>query len=219
MPTKDGPTPTTIHGAILAIYKEGKLYAQKASRNTGQGYNYTSEADFLALIRPQLAEHDIICFPSYVPISEELTIVRPATERDNAKLLRRVTIRGTFTFFHPPSNTSITVDTIGEGCDQQDKAPYKAMTGALKYAVRQTFQIETGDDPEADAGAPPTEPTPKSKFLEDLAVEVERIGPPRAKKLIDSMQPGYATTEALDKELTGEQKRALIAALRKEPPF
>ena len=45
-------TVMAIYGAILKIYREGKLYAQKASRNTGQGYNYVSEADFLARSRP-----------------------------------------------------------------------------------------------------------------------------------------------------------------------
>ena len=36
----------------------------------------------------------------------------------------------------------------GEGADVGDKAPYKAMTGALKYALLQSFLLSTGDDPE-----------------------------------------------------------------------
>jgi hypothetical protein len=39
---------------------------------------------------------------------------------------------------------------IGEGQDAGDKGPYKAMTGAQKYALMKTFMIPTGDDPEAD---------------------------------------------------------------------
>ena len=35
----------------------------------------------------------------------------------------------------------------GEGSDTGDKASNKALTGAYKYALRQTFCIETGDDP------------------------------------------------------------------------
>jgi hypothetical protein len=40
----------------------------------------------------------------------------------------------------------------GQGLDSGDKAPYKAMTGALKYALLQSFLLATGDDPEADRG-------------------------------------------------------------------
>ena len=36
----------------------------------------------------------------------------------------------------------------GQGIDAGDKAPYKAMTGALKYALLQSFLLATGDDPE-----------------------------------------------------------------------
>jgi hypothetical protein len=36
----------------------------------------------------------------------------------------------------------------GQGLDVGDKAPYKAMTGALKYALLQSFLLATGDDPE-----------------------------------------------------------------------
>lgn len=42
----------------------------------------------------------------------------------------------------------LTIASYGEGRDRGDKAPYKALTGALKYALIQTFLIATGDDPE-----------------------------------------------------------------------
>jgi hypothetical protein len=53
---------------------------------------------------------------------------------------------------------------IGEGEDSGDKATYKAMTGAQKYALLKLFLISTGDDPEADGAkamiAPPKPATP-----------------------------------------------------------
>ena len=42
----------------------------------------------------------------------------------------------------------MTVKVAGEGLDTGDKAPYKAMTGALKYALLQSFLLATGDNPE-----------------------------------------------------------------------
>jgi hypothetical protein len=39
---------------------------------------------------------------------------------------------------------------IGWGADSLDKAPYKAMTGALKYLLRMNFLIPDEQDPEGD---------------------------------------------------------------------
>ncbi len=46
------------------------------------------------------------------------------------------------------SGEEIVAKVAGQGLDAGDKAPYKAMTGALKYALLQSFLLATGDDPE-----------------------------------------------------------------------
>ena len=222
LPIPKGDDPD-IYGAILKIYREGKLYAQKASRNTGQGYNYVSEADFLALMRPQLAEHGIVCTPSYEVISSSVFTTAKGTP------MRQVTLVGTFRFTHVPSQTFVETVTVGEGMDQQDKAPYKAMTGAQKYAIRQTFLIETGDDPEDDSAAqvpfhedPKTPFDPRSKFEIDLDNEAKRLG---AVYLTDLKKffkenPAIPYTEGMDlTTLPGPSKRALITFLAAQPPF
>jgi hypothetical protein len=56
----------------------------------------------------------------------------------------------TYTFMDVDTAEEITVKVAGEGLDPGDKAPYKAMTGALKYALLQSFLLATGDDPEED---------------------------------------------------------------------
>src|ERR1700738_5163472 len=53
-----------------------------------------------------------------------------------------------YTFMDRDTAEEITVKVAGEGLDTGDKAPYKAMTGALKYALLQSFLLATGDDPE-----------------------------------------------------------------------
>src|SRR6202045_3796544 len=60
-----------------------------------------------------------------------------------------------YTFIDVDTGEEITAKVAGQGLDSGDKAPYKAMTGALKYALLQSFLIATGDDPEderADGG-------------------------------------------------------------------
>ncbi len=46
---------------------------------------------------------------------------------------------------------SLPVQVIGEGTDSGDKATNKAMSAALKYALRQTCMISTGEDPDKSA--------------------------------------------------------------------
>jgi ERF superfamily len=53
-----------------------------------------------------------------------------------------------YTFCDVDSGEEVVATAAGQGLDAGDKAPYKAMTGALKYALLQTFLLATGDDPE-----------------------------------------------------------------------
>ena len=209
-----------VHDAILSIYRDGKLYAQKANRNQQQSYNYVSEADFLALLRPQLAAHGVVVNPTYeVILQGELTT-------KSGSVMRTVTLVGTFRFTHAASQTWVEVVTIGEGTDQQDKAPYKAMTGALKYAMRQLFLVETGDDPEKDeepAERKPEPPPAKSRFVLDFEEQVARLKGNNMAGLKRTLAPfGINPEEFTDVTLNaipGPTKREIIAALKAEPPF
>ena len=51
----------------------------------------------------------------------------------------------------PRQAAYIDVTAPGEGADSGDKSGNKANTCAYKYALRQTFVIETGDDPDEEA--------------------------------------------------------------------
>src|SRR6202045_2489868 len=55
-----------------------------------------------------------------------------------------------YTFIDVDTGEEITAKVAGQGLDSGDKAPYKAMTGALKYALLQSFLLATGDDPEEE---------------------------------------------------------------------
>ncbi len=57
-----------------------------------------------------------------------------------------------YTFADVDSGEEIVAKVAGQGLDPGDKAPYKAMTGALKYALLQSFLLATGDDPEDERG-------------------------------------------------------------------
>ena len=83
-------------------------------------------------------------------------------------LLNHVVAAVTYRLTHAPSGESEDCQVLGEASDAGDKAAPKALTGAYKYFLRQTFLIETGDDPGRYASAdqeaaPANKPAPLKK--------------------------------------------------------
>jgi len=158
----------SIQEAMLAIYGEvGYVQKQK-----GQNLNYTfaSEKEFIKALRPSMIEHGVFMF---VGKMDQLNQTEYTTGKGS--LMLRSTVHGIVTFSHI-SGTQITVDAYGEGSDSGDKSLNKAMTDMYKYALRQTFMIETGDDPDKDKQEPVTKKAEQSKTITyDSGFEVDYI--------------------------------------------
>lgn len=100
-------------------------------------------------------------------VSKIENVVREnVTTKSGSQMVNTLTT-GVVRFTHAQSGTSIDSAATGEGFDSGDKSANKAMTGLYKYAMRQTFCIETGDDPDtfsAERKAPTTaKPAPSVK--------------------------------------------------------
>jgi hypothetical protein len=92
-----------------------------------------------------------------------------------------------YTFADVDSGEELVAKVAGQGLDPGDKAPYKAMTGALKYALLQSFLLATGDDPEDErsdtryqAGNPERPVSAEEirvlrTLLEETGTELERV--------------------------------------------
>ena len=159
----------SIQEAMLAIYGEvGYVQKQK-----GQNLNYTfaSEKEFIKALRPSMIEHGVFMF---VGKMDQLNQTEYTTGKGS--LMLRSTVHGIVTFSHI-SGTQITVDAYGEGSDSGDKSLNKAMTDIYKYALRQTFMIETGDDPDKDKSEPVTkkEADPEKTLVWDSGFSNESI--------------------------------------------
>ena len=136
--------PKNIHEAIVAImYEVGYVQKTKAA---ALNYTFAGEAALIAAIRPWLVHYGV-----YVHVAEVTEFAQLQYETANGKPMLNTTLRVTMRFTHAPSGTYIDVDARGEGSDSGDKSSNKALTGAYKYALRQTFCIETGDDPDKEA--------------------------------------------------------------------
>lgn len=141
-----------IHTAIMAVYNAVGFVQKERSKEGGVPYAYAGEAALIEALRPALVEAGI-----YMSVLSVKDVVRDVYETSRGAAMNRTCITVTVRFTHAASETYIDVESVGEGADVGDKSAPKALTGAFKYALRQTFCIETGDDPDHSASAPRTQ--------------------------------------------------------------
>lgn len=119
-------------------------YVQKLGKNKFQDYKYAGEGHLLAALRPAMVEAGLILIPSHKSVSaiDEYGITTVCVE---------------YTLAHKDGDIwPEKLLAYGTGGDKNskgvgDKGLYKALTGANKYFLFKTFQLETGDDPEKDS--------------------------------------------------------------------
>ncbi len=121
-------------------------YIQKRGYNERHNYNYVAAADIAGTVGDILAELGVVVIPTL----ESITYEPHAPGRSDSVRVARVIMA--YTFNDENSGEAITARVAGEGLDAGDKAVYKAMTGALKYVLLQSFLLATGDDPEDERG-------------------------------------------------------------------
>jgi hypothetical protein len=131
-----------IQEAIRAIYAEVG-YVQK-QHSAELRYTFAGEAAFIAELRPAMIEHGVT-----VSVANMSNLTQETYTTARGTVMMRSTIHAIVRFQHV-TGSQIDVEAYGEGSDSGDKSVNKAMTDAYKYALRQTFMIETGDDPDKD---------------------------------------------------------------------
>ena len=152
-------------------------YVQKRGHNERHNYSYVTAADLAGSVGDILAELGVVVIPQLQSISTE-------TPRSSSERIARIVMN--YRFVDARSGEELTVRVAGEGADAGDKAPYKAMTGALKYALLQSFLLATGDDPEderADSRAAlgaervitPEQVRELQGLIEETGTELERV--------------------------------------------
>jgi hypothetical protein len=119
-------------------------YVQKTGKNAFHGYRYAGEADLLEKLRPAMVEAGLLLIPSGKSLSEidghgnvNVTVEYTLVHKDGEIWPEKIVAFGC-------GNDRAKNGSVG------DKGVYKALTGANKYLLFKLFQIETGDDPEAD---------------------------------------------------------------------
>lgn len=117
-------------------------YVQK-QRASGLNYSFAGEAALIAALRPAMVENGLTLVPVGMTI-----LFSEGFSNTKGTLMHHVRVGATYRLSHAPTGEREDLYAIGEAIDAGDKACNKAMTGAYKYALRQGFMIETGDDPD-----------------------------------------------------------------------
>ena len=149
--------------AAIAAVTGAVGYVQKTGRNTHHRYTYASDEDLARAIGPELAANGLALMPHRID-----------TTRDGDRVRLVVTWR-----IAHSSGQWMTIETVGEGVDKQDKAAFKAMTGARKYMLRLVFCIATGDDAEVDTPTPsapsaPSKPSAPKKAPKAVLIDAAK---------------------------------------------
>lgn len=139
-----------IYEKILAVMQDVEYLQKDGNVSFGKtNYNYLSEEKITGSIRTSLIKNRLIMFPvNCEQVQSESTF-------DEIIMTYRIVDVDDLKSF-------IDVQTKGCGHDSGDKKSYKAMTGAFKYAQRQTFMISTGDDPDHNSSEKTKEDIKKS---------------------------------------------------------
>jgi len=130
-----------VHEAINAVMQEVGYVKKTSSKELR--YTFASETAFIEAVRPAMVEHGLYLYP--VTMNH---VWREQYSTKSGSMMVNTLESVKYRMQHTPSDTFIEIDVLGEGADVGDKSANKAMTGSYKYALRQVFMIETGDDPD-----------------------------------------------------------------------
>lgn len=185
---------------LIAAILEIQLIPKKG-HNQFSNYSYATCEDIVQAVRGPLARHGLLVFSSLKErISETVT-----TTQGKPAFREKVTLTVVVT----DGESQLTLDVPGEGQDTGDKAIYKALTGAGKYALRSLLQLPIGDDPEADT----QEILRQQHALKPLQQAPSKAGAQPAPPLV--MTPPQRPSPVPSNGLATERQVAAIKALAK----
>lgn len=116
----------------------------KNQENKEQGFHFRGYDDVMNALNPLLSKYGVFFVPRVLERLERQRQTR------NGYTMYEVSLHVEYTFYGP-DGSSVSASGWGEGTDMGDKSTAKAMTGALKYVLFQTFAISTQEASETDA--------------------------------------------------------------------
>ena len=132
-----------ICGKLVNVMAEVSHVAKNGT-NDFHHYKYATASDVLEKVNETLCKYGIASLAQAKLISMENVVNAKGNQEHLATIMVSIKLVDT------ESGESVIISGLGNGQDSGDKAVMKANTAAIKYAYLMTFNISTGDDPEAD---------------------------------------------------------------------
>lgn len=164
-------TKLTLYGKLAQVMGLVER-VPKTGHNKFHGYDYATEADITSAVRSAMAARALVMVPNVLK-SEWAEVLTASNKKER---LCTLTVR--FDVHDGESGESLSFEMLGQGQDSGDKATYKAMTGATKYALLKLFLIPTGDDPENEDSPASKAPPPPAGVAALKARVAPRASPP-----------------------------------------
>ena len=125
-------------------------HVAKDQKNEQQKYSFRGIDNFYNAAHSALSAHGVFIAPE--------VLERAQTDHERAyegrtTVWRHVVLKVRHRFF-ASDGSFVDVTTFGEGLDNSDKATNKAMSGAMKYCLIETFSVPTADIDDADKTTP-----------------------------------------------------------------
>jgi ERF superfamily len=158
-----------ILAKLHAIMKDC-AYIQKDKSNDFHKYRYASEVAIKEKVHASMVEHSVVPQFNVVSVTE-----REVPKMKDGKQVASdwiTTVQIYYRFSDVETGQFVEGTFFGTGADPLDKGCFKAITGALKYAITSQFLIATGDDPENDRQ------DDKHRKLKESAAKVDTGGQP-----------------------------------------
>jgi hypothetical protein len=167
-------------------------------------YSFASESEYIRRLHEAMVENGLsICPTKMVVVSRERYLTKKQAN------MNHVTICVTYSLAHAPSRTSKTIETLGEAADTGDKAIPKAMTIAYKYALKEAFFIETGDDPDRYSSADMERAEDRPRRARQESIPARRMSTEELGEYFDKALRAISnarTPEEIDRFLTNSDK-------------
>ena len=133
------PVPKTLIKKLAAIVAEID-HVEKKGRNEFHKYDYVKAADLANAVRVKLSKQGVFLLSDVIDMR---------VERVGDFMF--TTIDVLYTFHDGETGEKLCFKMPGVGADKSDKGLYKAITGSLKYALRNAFLVpDEKSDPEGD---------------------------------------------------------------------
>lgn len=202
---KSSDSISSLAGALAKAQAEFKSVG-KSGENKFDKYSYANLEDYVTAVRPVLSKHGIVLLSS----AEEIIPLEDRTTKGGG-IEHAVRVKLTTRIVHE-SGEWIETSSCGEGQDRADKAVYKAITGARKYALASALNLATTDDPESDDDHEPAPPKQRQEQIDPARRKADDAWIADCKQTIETAESAEALANIL--ELIQKQNGYVKAALR-----